>query len=216
MSNIDFSLNLLYFLHNTKTPITFEDFDKCIRKLRQLYPHENIPKILLRYYPLGINVGTSGYMFKWWVSQPLMGSFYPITVKSSGQLSYYATKFNSVEINSTFYKLPEALTVQKWYDTTPSNFRIIVKMSKFATHDKKLIDFVDNFKSFYFNRVELLKEKCTGILIQMPPMFKNTKIKSKIDKLSPLERIEKVGKKMLKLDPPQIILLAKLFCFPIL
>lgn len=199
----------LKYLFLQDRPLDENVFDKCIKEVSKQFLGVNIPKHLLPYYePLVmIKTGTSGYMFDWWFTKPnSFQNFYPSGVVKTRLLQYYATKLKSVELNSTFYKLPEASTIQKWYDTTPSDFSFVIKMSKFATHDKKLIDFADNFKHFYNGRVDILKEKCFGILIQMPPTFKNTTIKSKVDGLYPLERIKKVGLKLKDMDIPQLFI----------
>jgi uncharacterized protein YecE (DUF72 family) len=78
-------------------------------------------------------VGTSGWVYKGWA-----GSFYPSSLKESGELEYYATRFNTVEINATFYRLPLETMVKGWYCRSPQDFVFAVKGSRFITQMKKL------------------------------------------------------------------------------
>jgi uncharacterized protein YecE (DUF72 family) len=80
-----------------------------------------------------IYVGTSGYQYKGWTDK-----FYPEDVKKKDWLPYYASRFNTVEINSSFYRLPAASTFAGWRDATPSNFVFTIKGSRFVTHQKRL------------------------------------------------------------------------------
>lgn len=129
--------------------------------------------------------GTSGWSYQWWCK-----GFYTTNTPNFKQ---YVNNFNIVEINNTFYKLPSKGTVNKWYENSPENFRFIVKFSKYNTHNKKLIDFDKEYENFW-NVIKNLKEKCIGILIQLPPNFKNTNKKSKIDNLTPFERLKNIDK----------------------
>jgi len=143
-----------------------------------------------------ILIGTSGYDYKWWKGG--LGDFEPF-YKTKNILQEYSTHFNFVELNSPFYKTPTIKTVKKWCDSTPDNFKFVVKVSKTITHNKKLVDFEQLFPEFY-NVMRHLKGKLAGFLIQLPPSFKNTKNKSKIDGLTPLERVVKVAKQYHDVD----------------
>jgi uncharacterized protein YecE (DUF72 family) len=111
-------------------------------------------------------VGTSGWIYKEWA-----GTFYPKKLSKSGELEFYATKFNTVEINATFYRLPLETMVQGWYKRSPANFIFAAKGSRFLTHIKRLKGTRESIKK-YFDRVKLLKEKCGPILWQLPPNLK--------------------------------------------
>ena len=63
-------------------------------------------------------------------------AFYPPHTKESDYLPYYATRFNSVEIDSTFYRIPSAKTVQQWRQRTPEGFVFAVKLPQIITHEK--------------------------------------------------------------------------------
>ncbi len=154
-------------------------------------------------------IGTSGYVYDWWFSKTTDAhavidesntGFYPKNVTSKKALSYYASQFTSVEINNTFYKLPSVATVKEWYNTTPKDFRFVVKFSKFATTNKKLVNFDLYFKEF-FAVVKHLKEKLVGILVQLPPSFVFGDKKSKVDGLTPAERVLNVGEVAKRVSP---------------
>jgi uncharacterized protein YecE (DUF72 family) len=113
----------------------------------------------------GAFVGTSGWIYKGWA-----GTFYPREVKGTAHLGYYASRFNTVEINATFYRLPLPGMVKGWRDRSPERFVFAVKGSRFITQMKKLNVERASIKVF-FDRVKLLKEKCGPILWQLPPNF---------------------------------------------
>ena len=140
-------------------------------------------------------IGTSGYSYEHWTTGATSDvlNFYPSAVKTSERLQYYATQFNFVEINSTFYQLPSKATVKKWYDSTPADFRFTVKFSRYGTHSKKLVDFDKTFDDFWVNRLDALKEKCIGILIQLPPGYTFSEKASPKDQMTPLQRLRKAG-----------------------
>lgn len=108
-------------------------------------------------------IGTSG-----WQYPDFEGRFYPENLKKSEQLSYYGKHFRSVEINNTFYQLPQEDTIQKWVDQTPRGFVFAVKASRYITHMKNLLDPEKTLPNF-FDRIILFEEKCGPILFQLPP-----------------------------------------------
>ena len=78
-------------------------------------------------------VGTSGYSYKEW-----KGSFYPEKLAAKDMLPYYAERLKAVELNNTFYRLPQRSMVESWRDQVPENFRFSVKASQRITHFKRL------------------------------------------------------------------------------
>ena len=85
-------------------------------------------------------------------------------------LEYYARQFCCVEINSTFYHLPDRQTLQHWYDSTPDNFRFAVKASRYITHIKKLRD-PENTVPALLDRLATLGDKLGPVLFQLPPRW---------------------------------------------
>lgn len=116
-----------------------------------------------------IYIGCSGFYNNDW-----KGSLYPEDAKSKDFLTLYSQQFNSVEINSTFYRKPTAKTLTKWFDETPEDFKFFIKIPKTISHEKRLENCKDEISEFC-NHIEThLKEKLAGFLYQFPPSFKNT------------------------------------------
>jgi uncharacterized protein YecE (DUF72 family) len=111
-------------------------------------------------------LGTSGYSYKDW-----KGAFYPEDLKEKAWLEHYAGFFDTVELNVTFYRLPEEEAFLSWHERTPGNFTFSVKGSRFITHIKRLKDPAQSLKLF-FSRIKLLKKKLGPVLWQLPPSFK--------------------------------------------
>jgi len=109
-------------------------------------------------------IGTSGWSYKHWAN----GIFYPQGMKPSAWLNHYGQVFESVEINNSFYRLPEKQVFEKWYNLTPPNFRFAVKASRFITHLKKLAQPEDHLPLFLEN-ISGLKEKLGVVLFQLLP-----------------------------------------------
>jgi len=110
------------------------------------------------------NIGCSGYFYREW-----KGKFYPPTLSGSKWLEFYATHFNTIEINASFYKFPEAKSLRKWYNKTPNEFKFSIKAPQIITHYKKFIQAKDVINSFYTIAEKGLKEKLECILFQLPP-----------------------------------------------
>jgi len=107
-------------------------------------------------------IGCSGYHYSAW-----KGPFYPDDIPKKDWLGYYAERFNSVEINNSFYKVPDPETFESWKDQTPATFRFTLKGSRYITHMKKLKDPEKHLKKFY-DAIEPLGDKTRCILWQLP------------------------------------------------
>jgi uncharacterized protein YecE (DUF72 family) len=112
-----------------------------------------------------LRVGTSGWIYKEWA-----GVFYPEEMPKRGELEHYATQFNTVEINATFYRLPLLSSTRGWHRRTPNSFVFAVKGSRFITHLKRLRVTALSLRKF-FERIRPLGRKCGPILWQLPPNF---------------------------------------------
>ena len=110
-----------------------------------------------------IVVGTSGYSYKEW-----KGSFYPEDLPAAKMLPYYAERFGAVEINNTFYRMPEAAVLSKWATQVPGNFTFALKAPQRITHQKKLVD-ASAEVSFLFDTAAVLGSKLGPVLFQLPP-----------------------------------------------
>ena len=113
-----------------------------------------------------LHIGCSGWHYKHW-----RGKFYPENLPAADMLSFYANTFDTVEINNTFYALPQEKTVQRWMEIPPENFCFATKASRYITHVKKLNDPVPALERF-FPIVENLGAKLGPILFQFPPNWK--------------------------------------------
>ena len=113
-----------------------------------------------------IHIGTSGWSYAHW-----KGPFYPNALTTDQMLEYYAQHFRSVEINSSFYRLPEKKTLQHWYECTPNDFLFTAKASRYITHMKKLTDPLKSVPAFQ-DRISLLKDKLGPVLFQLPPRWR--------------------------------------------
>jgi uncharacterized protein YecE (DUF72 family) len=110
-------------------------------------------------------VGCSGWNYKTW-----RGRFYPPGLASKDWLAYYTSIFDTVEINNTFYRLPEAETFACWKRQTPRQFLVAVKASRFLTHIKRLKD-PDEPIQRLFSRAKALGPRLGPVLYQLPPNF---------------------------------------------
>ena len=111
-------------------------------------------------------VGCSGWQYKHW-----RGDFYPLEVPASRWFEHYATHFDTVEINNSFYRLPEAETFARWRERAPGRFLYAVKASRFLTHMKKLKDPEEPIDRL-FTRMRQLGRRLGPVLYQLPPGFK--------------------------------------------
>lgn len=96
------------------------------------------------------------------------GHFYPPDLPNAKWLEYYSKVFDFVEIDSTFYRMPNVLTVKKWASATPENFRFSAKMPGQITHDNRLGD-ADSALWYFYDAMSTLKDKTAAILIQLLP-----------------------------------------------
>ncbi len=119
-----------------------------------------MPAIMKEQAPL--RLGTSAFTAAGWE-----GTFYPEGMKPAEFLSFYATQFDTVEVDSTFYRVPSPSMVRNWYARPPAGFLFAVKTPQEITHERVLVNCEDAFKQF-LNAVELLKEKLGPILLQFP------------------------------------------------
>jgi uncharacterized protein YecE (DUF72 family) len=112
-------------------------------------------------------IGTSGWSYDDWI-----GPFYPEGIKKGKMLDFYAQEFNLVEINSTFYALPNKYAVLAWNKKVPDDFIFTAKIPKEITHKRFLRDSEPVFKEFYSLMYPLIDSGKLGcFLIQLPPKF---------------------------------------------
>lgn len=111
-------------------------------------------------------VGTSGYNYPEW-----KGSFYPEKMPSAKMLAFYAQAFATVEINYTFYRIPNTKILSGWDRETPEGFRLTLKAPKRITHIAKLRDCAELLQ-YFLKTAATLGPKLGAILFQLPPYFR--------------------------------------------
>jgi len=100
-----------------------------------------------------LRVGSSGFSYDFW-----KGPFYPSDIESDAMLAYYATRFRTVEINTTFYRMPKAAILARWAEAVPDDFRFAIKASRRITHDARLQGTADNV-AYLYRQLEALGDK---------------------------------------------------------
>jgi uncharacterized protein YecE (DUF72 family) len=116
-------------------------------------------------------IGCSGWQYKHW-----RGDFYPAELPVAQWFQHYAAQFDTVEINNTFYRLPEAATFERWARQAPAPFLYAVKASRFLTHMKKLKDPEEPLARL-FERLRLLGRHLGPVLYQLPPGWKLDRVR---------------------------------------
>ena len=108
--------------------------------------------------------GCSGFSYPEW-----KGMFYPEKLASRKWFEYYCEKFNTVELNTTFYRFPQVTHLKGWYDRSPRDFRFAVKAPRIITHYKRFNNAADEMQRFYDTVYEGLSDKLGSILFQLHP-----------------------------------------------
>jgi uncharacterized protein YecE (DUF72 family) len=111
-------------------------------------------------------IGTSGWQYRHW-----RDVFYPRKVRQADWLAYYAERFSTVEINATFYRLPNPERFDEWAQTVPEGFTFAVKASQYLTHRKRLKDPQEPVATL-LERARRLGGMLGPVLVQLPPNFK--------------------------------------------
>jgi uncharacterized protein YecE (DUF72 family) len=115
---------------------------------------------------MNLYVGTSGYSYKEW-----KGTFYPKDLPAKQMLHYYGGHFRTVEINNTFYRLPEASVLEAWVGEVRADFKFVLKAPQHITHQRRLRD-TGALVSCLLEGARVLKERLGPLLFQLPPNFK--------------------------------------------
>lgn len=113
-----------------------------------------------------VHVGTCGWQYRDW-----RGRFYPTELRQSDWLLHYAARFQTVEVDNTFYRLPTADVFTTWHARTPADFCMALKTSRYLTHIRRLRDPSDAVHLF-MERAANLRDKLGPLLLQLPPTFK--------------------------------------------
>jgi uncharacterized protein YecE (DUF72 family) len=112
-------------------------------------------------------VGTSGYSYKEW-----KGSFYPEKIPAKDMLRYYSERLTTVEINNTFYRMPQPSLLENWKEQVPATFKFSLKAPQRITHFKRLKETDEETKYFLDTSSAALADQLGVMLFQMPPNMK--------------------------------------------
>lgn len=112
-----------------------------------------------------IHLGTLGWSYSFW-----KGKFYPNKTASKDFLAYYSGMYDTVEVDSTFYRIPTEQAVTNWKNQTPQNFTFSLKFPSVITHVKMLRN-CERETNLFLERTSLLGEKLGALLLQFPPNF---------------------------------------------
>jgi uncharacterized protein YecE (DUF72 family) len=115
---------------------------------------------------MNLYVGTSGFSYKEW-----KGPFYPDDLPEKQMLRYYGERFRTVEINNTFYRMPNAAMLEAWATEVPDTFRFVLKAPRQITHIKRLKESADSV-AYLLKAAGALQERLGPLLFQLPPFLK--------------------------------------------
>ncbi|MEO6461468.1 MAG: DUF72 domain-containing protein [Candidatus Eisenbacteria bacterium] len=115
---------------------------------------------------VAIRAGTSGFSFKEW-----KGNFYPGKIAAKDMLRFYAERFSTVEINSTFYRMPNEPVLAGWAEQVPEGFTFALKASKYITHIKRLVDCAESVARLV-QVTSALGSRQGPLLFGLPPNLK--------------------------------------------
>ena len=132
-----------------------------------------------------LHLGTIGWSYSFW-----KGNFYPNKTASKDFLAFYSTKFSTVEVDSTFYRIPTQQAVANWREQTPAGFSFSLKFPEVITHIKMLKD-CQRETDLFLERTKMLKEKLGPLLLQFPPSFGIERLSSLADFLAKLPKTQR-------------------------
>lgn len=133
---------------------------------------------------MNLHVGTSGYSYKEW-----KGSFYPEKIPAKEMLHYYAERLSTVEINATFYRMPQQTMLENWKQQVPTSFRFSLKAPQRVTHFKRLKDAGEETK-YFLETAAVLEDQLGVVLFQLPPNMKKDlpRLETFVNELPPQPR----------------------------
>lgn len=114
---------------------------------------------------MNVYVGTSGWSYQEW-----KGSFYPAKLPANAMLHYYASRFSTVEVNNSFYRIPRESVLAGWAEQVSPGFRFVMKASRRITHHHRLSD-ADGSLGYFLKAITPLGPRLGPTLFQLPPTF---------------------------------------------
>ncbi|MBA3247151.1 MAG: DUF72 domain-containing protein [Pyrinomonadaceae bacterium] len=122
---------------------------------------------------LRVQVGCQGWNYEDWITGPASDEliFYPRGTRAVDMLAAYARAFQTVEVDSTFYAVPAAATVDQWHKRTPPHFTFALKLPREITHESGLRAASSERLAEFCDHARLLQDKLAAVLVQLPPQF---------------------------------------------
>jgi len=147
--------------------IDLVDFSLPSSSANALHHLQNLEKTnqLPKFY-----IGCTGWSMKEWV-----GNTYPKGAKPKDFLNYYGEQFNTIELNTTHYRIPDEMTIEKWKNETPDDFRFCPKIPQSISHGRDL-GISGNNIGLFCDRIRLLNEKMGCCFMQLPPYFDTKRV----------------------------------------
>jgi uncharacterized protein YecE (DUF72 family) len=105
-----------------------------------------------------------------WTNKAWLGSYFPAGIREADYLHHYARQFNSLELNTTHYRIPDAPTVRKWRDAVPPGFRFCPKLPQSISHDRALYN-ADDLTLTFCRSIRELNDRLGWCFLQLPPTF---------------------------------------------
>ncbi len=128
------------------------------------------------------HIGCSGFHYKEWKQV-----FYPEGLAQKNWFEYYSSRFDTLELNVTFYRYPTMSLLENWYNKSPAHFLFAVKAPRFITHYRKFVNAAEQLILFYDTIQKGLKEKLGAVLFQLPPglVYSEEKMQQVVQALDP-------------------------------
>lgn len=115
-----------------------------------------------------------------WSDEGFVGTIYPDRAKATNYSKYYTRQFNTIELNSSHYRIPDIQKVQKWYEEAPSDFKFCPKIPQAISHSRNLIEALDYVNEFQYS-FNALQHKLGTSFLQLPPHFAPNRLNELLD-----------------------------------
>ncbi len=125
-----------------------------------------------------------------WSDEAFVGTIYPNWAKAINYSKYYTRQFNTIELNSTHYRIPEIQKIQKWYEQSPPDFRFCPKIPQAISYSRNLSETIYYLNEFH-NAIKAFQDKLGMCFLQLPPHFAPNRLNELLDFLdnSPIRNL---------------------------
>lgn len=105
-----------------------------------------------------------------WTNKAWLGTYYPAAAKDKDLLFYYGQQFNTIELNTTYYRIPDEATITRWRTTVPAGFKFCPKFPQLISHEKQLVG-AEDLTAAFCDAIMQLEENLGTCFLQLPPLF---------------------------------------------